>query len=151
MNKKLGSTSKTPKLIASLNDKKKIIIDYRTLKQALKHGLKLVKIHNAISYDQKAWLKPYIDKNTELRKQSDSDFEKDFFKLMNNAVYGKTIENVMKRQDIKFCTEKKKALKQISKINFKRETIFSKNLVAIHMNKQQIKFNIHWIFCFRDV
>jgi hypothetical protein len=141
MNKKLGSISKTPKLIASLNDKKKIIIDYRTLKQALKHGLKLVKIHSAISYDQKAWLKSYIDKNTELRKQSDSDFEKDFFKLMNNAVYGKTIENVMKRQDIKFCTEKKKALKQISKINFKRETIFSKNLVAIHMNKQQIKFN----------
>ncbi len=140
MNKKLGSTSKTPKLIASLTDKKNII-DYRTLKQALKHGLKIVKIHSAISYDQKAWLKPYIDKNTDLRKQSYSDFEKDFFKLMNNAVYGKTIENVMKRQDIKFCTEKKKALKQISKINFKRETKFSKNLVAIHMNKQKIKFN----------
>jgi hypothetical protein len=60
MNKKLVSTSKTPKLIASLNDKKKIIIDYRTLKQALKRGLKLVKIHSAISYDHKAWLKPYI-------------------------------------------------------------------------------------------
>ena len=68
---------------------------------------------------------------------------------MNNSVYGKTIENVQKRQDIKFCIERKKALKHISKINFKRETIFSKNLVAIHMNKQQIKFNkpIYAGFC----
>jgi len=151
--KNLGSISSTPKLIASLNDKKNIVVDYRTLKQALKHGLKLEKIHSAITYNQNAWLKPYIDKNTELRKNSKSEFEKDFFKLMNNAVYGKTIENVLKRQDIKFCTDRKKALNHISKINFKRETIFSKNLVAIHMNKQNIKFNkpIYAGLCSRNV
>lgn len=149
MNKKLGSLSKTSKLIASLNDKDKIVVDYRTLKQAIKHGLKLKKIHSAIKYNQENWLKSYIDKNTELRTKAESDFEKDFFKLMNNSVYGKTIENVLKRQKIEFCTDRKKALKHISKINFKKETIFSKNLVAIHMNKEKIKFNkpIYVGFC----
>jgi hypothetical protein len=68
---------------------------------------------------------------------------------MNNAIYGKTIENVLKRQDINFCTDKKKALKYIKKTNFKRETIFTKNLVAIHLNKLQIKYNkpIYAGFC----
>jgi hypothetical protein len=67
---------------------------------------------------------------------------------MNNAVYGKTIENVLKRQDIKFCCERKKALKYV-KINFKRETVFTKNLVALHMNRMQVKYNkpIYAGFC----
>jgi len=149
MNKNLGSISKTPKLITSLTNKEKMTVDYRTLKQALKYGLKLQKIHCAIKYNQNNWLKSYIDINTKLRTKAESDFEKDFFKLMNNSVYGKTIENVMKRQDIKFCIERKHALKYISKINFKRETIFSKNFVAIHMNKEKIKFNkpIYAGFC----
>ncbi len=92
-------------------------------------------------YDQKmvdfgtATLKDYIDKNTKLRQEAKNDFEKDFFKLMNNSIYGKTIENVQKRQDIRFVTERKQALKLISKLNFKKETIFSKNLEAIQMNK----------------
>src|SRR5215470_7010168 len=107
----------------------------------MQHGLKLKGIECAIKYQQKAWLKSYIDLNTSLRQQSDSEFQKDFFKLMNNAVYGKTIENVLKRQEIKFCCERKKALKYVKKINFKRETIFTKNLVAIHMNRLQVIFN----------
>ncbi len=126
-----------------------MVCDYRTLKQALEHGLVLKKIHCAIKYEQKAWLKPYIEKNTKLRQESTSELETDFFKLMNNAIYGKTIENVLKRQDINFCTDKKKALKYIKKTNFKRETIFTKNLVAIHLNKLQIKYNkpIYVGFC----
>lgn len=132
---------KSQKLITSLDDRKGLICDYRTLKQAMHHGLKLIKIHCAIKYEQKAWLKEYIELNTELRQQSTSELEKDFYKLMNNAVYGKTIENVLKRQDIKFLCEREEAIKLISKINFKRETIFSKNFVAIHMNKMQVKFN----------
>jgi hypothetical protein len=140
---------KSKKLVLSLKDKKDFICDYRTLKQALEHGLVLKKIHCAIKYEQKAWLKPYIEKNTKLRQESISELEKDFFKLMNNAIYGKTIENVLKRQDINFCTDKKKALKYIKKTNFKRETIFTKNLVAIHLNKLQIKYNkpIYAGFC----
>jgi acyl-ACP thioesterase len=60
---------------------------------------------------------------------------------MNNAVYGKTIENVLKRQDMKFCSERKKALKYVKKINFNREIIFTKNLAALHMNRMQVKYN----------
>ena len=137
----LRTINKSRKLITSLEDKEGLVCDYRTLKQAIKHGLKFKGIECAIKYEQKAWLKPYIDLNTKLRQEGTSEFEKDFFKLMNNAVYGKTIENVLKRQDIKFCCEKKKALRYVKKINFKRETVFTKNLVAIHMNRLQVKYN----------
>ena len=88
---------KSKKLVQSLEDKKAFVCDYRTLRQAIENGLILKKIHCAIKYEQKAWLKPYIELNTKLRQESTSELEKDFFKLMNNAIYGKTIENVLKR------------------------------------------------------
>jgi hypothetical protein len=101
----------------------------------------LKKVHCAIKFNQKAWLKPYIDLNTNLRQESTFEFEKDFFKLMNNSVYGKTIENILKRQNIKFFSERKKVLKYVNKLTFKRETVFSKNLVAIHLNKDKDYFD----------
>ena len=82
--------NKCNKLVCNLYDKKKYVVHINSLKQALNHGLKLKKIHRIIEFNQEAWLKPYIDMNTELRKLAKTDFEKDLFKLMNNSVFGKS-------------------------------------------------------------
>jgi len=110
--------------VIKIKSKFEIIVDYRLLKQAITHGLKIRKIHRVIKYEQRPLMKLYIDKNTDLRIKSTSVFDKDFFKLMNNSVFGKTIENVMKRQDIKFVTERNKAIKYTicDKKNFRTKT-----------------------------
>ena len=87
---------KCKKLVCNLHNKKKYVVHIKSLKQALNHGLKLKKVHRIIEFNQEAWLKPYIDMNTEVRKVASNDFEKEFCKLMNNAVFGKTMENVRK-------------------------------------------------------
>ena len=89
--------------MCDLHNKKKHVVHIKSLKQALNHGLKLKRVHRIIEFNQKAWLKPFIDMNAELRKSAQVDFEKDFFKLMNNAVFGKTMENIRKHGDIKLC------------------------------------------------
>ena len=90
-------------------------------------------------------MEPYIRLNTELRKKAKSAFEKDFYKLMNNTVFGKTIENIRKRVDIKLVrtdgTEKEKLRKIIAKHNFNRRVKFSDDLSAIHVNKTKLELN----------
>ena len=86
--------NKCKKLVCNLYNKKKYVVHINSLKQALNHRLKLKKIHRIIEFNQEAWLQPYIDMNTELRKLVRNDFEKDLFKLMNNSVFGKTMENI---------------------------------------------------------
>jgi hypothetical protein len=93
--------SKSRKLVANLEDKHSIVVDYRTLKKANQNGLILKKIHCAIKFEQKAWLKPFIDCNTKLRQENTSEIEKGFFKLMNNSVYGKMIENILRGKKYK--------------------------------------------------
>ena len=100
--------NKCKKLVCNLYDKKKYVVHIKSLKQALNHGLKLKKIHRINEFNQEAWLKPYIDMNTELRKLARNDFEKHLFKLMNNSVFGKTMENIRKHRDIKLVTTDKK-------------------------------------------
>ena len=100
----------TEKLICNLQNKKGYVVHINTLKQVLEHGLKLINVHQVIEFDQEEWLKEYINLNTELRKKATNDFEKDFFKLMNSAVFGKTMENVRKHRGIKLVKTDKKGI-----------------------------------------
>ena len=132
---------KCKKLVCNLCNKKKYAVHIRSLKQALNHGLKLKKFHRIIEFNREAWLKTYIDMNTELRKIAKYDFEKDFFKLMNNAVFGKTMENVRKHRDIKLVTTDKKRSKLVSEPNYHTMNYISENLSIIEMKKTNVKMN----------
>ena len=103
--------------------------------------MKITKVHRGIKFNQSCWMEPYIRKNTELRKCATNNFEKDFFKLMNNSVFGKTIENIRKRQNIQLIDDRKLALKLTSRPNFDRCTIFDKHLIAVHMKNTEVYFN----------
>ena len=129
------------KLVCNLSNKKKYATHTNSLKQALNHGLKLKKINTIIEFNQEAWLKPYIDMNTELRKAGKNDFEKDFFKLMNNAVLGKTMENIRKHRDIKLVTTDKKRSKLVSEPNYHTINLISEDLSIIEMKKTKVKMN----------
>ena len=137
--KKIG---KCNKLVCDFHDKKNYVVHIKALKQALNHGLILKKVHRVIQFNQKAWLKPYIDMNTKLRKEAKNEFEKDFFKLMNNAVFGKTMENVRKHRDIKLVTTDKRRNQLVSEPNYHTTKYFSENLMAIEMKKKtKVKMN----------
>jgi len=103
--------------------------------------LKLTKIHHGISFDKKAWLKPYIELNTNLRSKAQNEFEKDFFKLMNNSVFGKMMENIHNRVNIRLVNNQKSLKKCVAKPNFDRCTVFDFNLVAVHMKKTELVYN----------
>ena len=129
------------KLIPNLRDKIKYVIHYKNLMQCLKLGMKLKKIHRGIKFIESAWLKPYIDKNTNLRTQAKNNFEKDFYKLMNNSVFGKTMENIRNRVNVKLVTSREKFKKLVAKPNFKSRKIFNENLVSVHMKKTSLTMN----------
>ena len=132
---------KCNKLVCNLFNKKKYVIHINSLKQALNHGLKLKKIHRVIEFNQEEWLKPYIDMNTELRKAAKNDFEKDLFKLMNNSVFGKTMENIRNHRDIKLVTTDKKRSKLVSEPNYHTINLISEDLSITEMKKTKIKMN----------
>ena len=111
--------NRVEKLVLNLHNKRNYVIHIRVLDQALTHGLILEKIHQAIEFNQSAWMKTYIDFNTQLRTKATNNFEKDFFKLMNNAVFGKTTENIRKNRSIKLVTNEEKYLKTVMHTNFK--------------------------------
>ena len=132
---------KTRKSVCNLHHKKKYVVHISILKQALDHGLKLKKVHRVIEFNQEAWLKKYIDMNTELRKKASNDFEKDFFKLMNNAVFGKTMKNVRKHRDIKLVKTDHKRNKLVSEPNYDTMKLIAENLSIIEMKKVKVKMN----------
>ncbi|XP_065211441.1 uncharacterized protein LOC135839374 [Planococcus citri] len=133
--------NRLPKLFTTLYDKKKYVLHYLNLRQALEAGLKLEKIHRVIQFNQSDWMKVYIDKNTKHRQNAKNEFEKDFFKLMNNSVFGRTMMNVRNHVDIKLISEGKKYTKYVSKPNFVKSTFFAEDLAAVHMKKTHINFN----------
>ena len=137
----LMEVNKIEKLIPNLNNKTNYIIHLESLKLYEKLGLRITKIHRGIKFVESNWLEPYIMKNTNLRMQGKNNFEKDFFKLMNNSVFGKTTENIRNRVDIHLVTDEKQASKFISKPNYQPRTIFCDNLAAIHMKKTHLVFN----------
>ena len=128
------------KLVCHFKTRTNYVIHYRTLRQCLELGMRITSVHRGISFYQSPWMEPYIRKNTELRMCAANSFEKDFFKLMNNSVFGKTIENIRKRQNIKLIDNRKQALKLSSRPNFDRCTIFDKNLIAVHMKNTEVYF-----------
>ena len=132
---------KCKKLVCNLLNKRKYVVHIKSLKQALNHGLQFKKVHRIIEFNQEAWLNPYIDMNTELRKVAKNDFKKDFFKLMNNLVFAKTIENIRKHRDIKLVTTNKRRSKLVSEPNYHTIILISEDLSIIEMRKTKVKMN----------
>lgn len=139
--------SRQVKLIPNLFDKNNYVIHYRNLYQALKHGLRITKIHRILSFRQSDWLKKYIDLNTKKRQEAKNQFEKDCYKLANNAIFGKCMESVDKRVNVKLITRWKDYKKSkgaetlISSPSFHSISIFNENFIAIQLKQKKINFN----------
>ena len=133
---KIGGVNK---LVPNLGNKNKYVVHYRNLQLYLSLGKKLTKIHRILKFKQSDWLKKCIDFNTGKRKNATNSFEKDFFKLMNNSAFGKTMENL--RKSVKLVNNAKDYVRSISKPSFISQKIFSKNFVAIHEIKPVLTLN----------
>nr|CAG8511667.1 220_t:CDS:2 [Entrophospora candida] len=138
---------KGKKLCPNLMDKKEYAVHYRTLQYYVKMGIEITKIHMVLEFDQSPWLAPFINCNTDMRKNAKNEFEKDFFKFMNNSVYGKTMENIQNYTDIKLIKLKDDwqsecaVIKNLSKPRCKDFRAFNDNLCAVHLGKEKVVLN----------
>jgi hypothetical protein len=141
------------KLVPNLQDKTKYVADIRNLAYYKKMGLKITKVHSVITFRQEAWLAPYIDFNTSKRAMAQNEFEKDFYKLMNNACFGKTMENLRNRIDVNFVTNKYESwghhmtkknstiANKLASPYYDGHIIYDEHLAAIKMKKKSITLN----------
>ena len=133
--------NKCPKLVCNVTDKENYSIHIVCIKTSINHGLKLTRVHSIISFRKEAWLKPYIDLNTELRKNTKNEFEKDFYKLKIDSIYGKTVQNDRKHRDFKLVTTEAKRNKLASEPNYNSIKCISKHLLVMEMKKIEVKIN----------
>ena len=124
--------SDVKKLISNLGKKTNYVVHYRNIQLYLSLGTKLTKIHGALKFNQSDWMKKYIDFSTEKRMNAANDFEKDFFKSMINSVYGKTMENLRKRINVRLVNNEKDFLKYTSRRTYITNKIFGKDYAAVH-------------------
>ena len=120
---------------------KKTVVHIRLLRQALNHGLIIKKVHSVIQFKQEAWLTEYIIGNITLRKQAENDFRRGFYKLLNNSIFGKTMESVRKHRDIKLVTTDKRRNQLVGEPNYHTTKWFSENLLTTEMEKIKVKMN----------
>ena len=129
------------KFISNLGNKIKYVLHYKNVQLYLSLGMRLAKIYRGLKFKQSDWMKKYIDFNTEIRKNADNDFEKDFFKLMINSVYGKTMENLRKKKKVRLVKNKKDFLKYTSRPTHITHKFFGKDYAAIHEIKPILILN----------
>ena len=129
------------KLITNLNDKQNYTVHYRTLKLYLQLGLKIKRVNKVLTFKQSKWMKQYIEFNTEQRKKATNDFDKDFFKLANNSVFGKTMENVRNRINFNLVNDEKRLKRLVEKSTFERCVRFNDDVCGIHMMKTKTTLN----------
>ena len=131
------------KLLLTLEDKSNYVVHYRNLQFYLKQGMKLKRVHRVLEFEQECWMEPYIRMNTEFRKNAKSNFEKNFYKLMNNSLFGKTMENLRNRVDIKIVrsNETDKIRKLVASPLYSRHVMFSNDLFGMDMRKGRLLLN----------
>ena len=129
------------KLVCNLHDKNNNTVHIKSLMQVLDHGIILKKVHTVIQFNQEASLKDHLDMNSKLRTEARKEFEKRFFKLMNNSVFGMTLEKVRKHRYIKLVTKDKRRNQLLSEPTYHTIILFSENLLAIEMKKIKVKMN----------
>jgi hypothetical protein len=132
---------KVEKLVPNLYNKTKYVTHYKNLKFYIEHGMILTKVHRVLAFDQEPWMKSYIDKNTESRKLAKDDFEKDLYKLLNNAVFGKTMENMRARVDVKLVTNEHRLKKLVARPTYQFHEIINEELVMVNMGRKTLCLN----------
>ena len=133
--------SSTNKLLLNLYDKKEYVIHYRNLKLYTSLGMEITKIHKVLTFKQSTWLKKYIDFNSVKRALARNKFEEDFFKLMNNAMFSKTMENLRLRRSVDLVTDESKRKKLLSQPTFRSLRVFNEELTAIERYKASVCLN----------
>ena len=141
----------TKKLICDWSDKKKYLIHYRMVKFYVRHGMIVEKIHEIVSFKQSRWLEKYISFNTQKRNRGKNDFEKDFFKLLVNAAFGKFLENVRNGLELDLIKKDniKKIINQQSKLTFNGIQKSYENYYSYTFKKNEVVMDkaIYW-FCY---